>query len=55
MKDEFDNREMFIAVLAHEMVHQWEQQTYGRMTHGKNFFSWKEKFKSLGLPLEVSY
>lgn len=55
MKAEFDDKEMFMAILAHEMVHQWEQQTHGRMTHGKNFFGWEDKLKQLGLPLEETY
>lgn len=55
MKEEYDDKEMFIAVLAHEMVHQWEQQTFGRMTHGKNFFAWADNLKRVGLPLDKAY
>lgn len=55
MQEDYDSKELFIHILAHEMVHHWEQQTFGRMSHGKNFFSWKEKFKKLGIPLEVRY
>lgn len=55
LQEEYDSKEMFVWILAHEMVHHWEQQTHGRMTHGKNFFSWKEKFKKLRIPLDRKY
>lgn len=55
IKEEMDDRKMFMDVLAHEMVHQWEQQTFGNMTHGKNFYKWKRKLKELGITLNESY
>lgn len=45
----------FIAVLAHEMVHQHEAETYGRLTHGKNFWVWKDKLADFGIPLRLHY
>lgn len=45
INSEFLDRKAFITVLAHEMVHQYEWVTYGRMTHGKNFFAWKPILK----------
>lgn len=53
--NEIDERDFFIQILAHEMVHQWEQQIYGRMTHGKVFFSWKPTLNRMGIALEESY
>lgn len=51
----YDDKEMFLTILAHEMVHHWEQQTTGRMSHGKNFFKWEERLKQVGIPLDKSY
>jgi len=47
-------RGMFLSTLIHEMVHQWENQTYGRMGHGQRFVKWKEKvLKELGLDIHI--
>lgn len=55
ISDEIDEREFLIEILAHEMVHQWEQQIYGRMYHGKVFQSWLPKLKELKIQLEKWY
>ena len=39
---ELKDREFFITVLVHEMVHQYEMVHYGEMTHGPKFYEWKE-------------
>ena len=45
-------REMFLATLIHEMVHQWEHETYGRMGHGTRYQTWvKRVAKELGLDI----
>jgi hypothetical protein len=31
----------FITVLVHEMVHVWEHENYGDMSHGSDFYSWE--------------
>ena len=46
-------RELFLTALVHEMVHQWEHETYGRMAHGKRFYAWRNRVKKLGLDLEL--
>jgi len=47
-----DSRRCFLTVLVHEMVHHWEFITYGRMSHGKNFYAWEKRVKRyLGLNL----
>lgn len=49
---EHPNRAMLFSTLVHEMVHQWENQTYGRMGHGKRYLHWKTKIdKYLGLDI----
>lgn len=52
---EYVNRDFFIAILAHEMVHVWEQLTYSRMTHGPNFFSFKDVFELNDIELTRCY
>ena len=47
------DRKTFLTVLVHEMVHQWEYETHGRMSHGKNFYGWRDRIKrNIGLPLD---
>ena len=55
--------QFFIAVLAHEMIHQYQWEVEGperalkgrrhMFGHGKSFFRWRRKFKKLGIPLSV--
>lgn len=46
------SRNLFIQVLVHEMVHQYEQHTLGVMTHGQSFFEWKDHIMDrIGVPL----
>lgn len=40
-----DNRELFLATLAHEMVHQYQYINEGKMTHQGSFKEWKQYFK----------
>ena len=37
---ELPTREVFLTVLTHEMVHQWELENYNNVGHGKRFNSW---------------
>ena len=47
-------REMFMTVLVHEMVHQWEHETYNRMGHAKRFYAWQDRiYRNLGLDLRA--
>ena len=59
----FRNKKLFVEILAHEMIHQyqWEVEGPRRMTrglryrfgHGKSFFRWRAKFNKFGIPLTV--
>lgn len=49
---EFKSFKHFLNTLSHEMVHIWEWITFQRMTHGKNFFLWEEKFKRIGIDIK---
>ena len=52
---------MFVAILGHEMVHQWqwtvnsiERLAMGKtplMSHGPSFYQWRKAFEKRGLPL----
>lgn len=47
-------RGLFLATLIHEMVHQWEQQTYGWMGHGRKYRKWVVRIKrTLGLDIHI--
>lgn len=37
---EYNIRSIFLTVLVHEMVHQWEWELYRKCGHGKRFISW---------------
>ena len=48
----FPNLKKLIAVVAHEMVHQWEWDKCGVMTHGRaTFFAWEDRLRSKGIRL----
>lgn len=49
------NPKRFIDVMAHEMVHQYEWERQGVMTHGKTFFAWREKLAEKGIPLTIVF
>lgn len=54
MQPTFSSKELFLAVLVHEMVHAWEHQHYTVMGHGKRFLLWTNRIKrTTGLILEV--
>ena len=42
-------------LMMYEMVHQWENQTYGRMGHGKRFVQWQDRISNyLGLDIHIT-
>lgn len=58
ISSEFGDRKEFIAVLAHEMIHQWQWTVDGggRMTHGETFWQWEKQLKRVfNLPLHETY
>ena len=56
INSEFIDRKTFLAVLAHEMIHQWQWTEIGEMTHGQTFWQWEPTLKkTLNLPLYESY
>lgn len=53
---ELNDREFFITVLTHEMVHQYEMVHYGEMTHGPKFYEWREVIEErIGITLTRDY
>jgi hypothetical protein len=68
LTDVFPSKNLFLNVLAHEMIHVWQYQQqidelYGpsywksekREAHGPSFWKWEKKFKRNGLALAESY
>lgn len=52
IRRQFDNRKQFLITLTHEMVHQYEMETLGKMSHGQSFYEWEPTIKRLlNLPL----
>ena len=53
LSKKFTHKAMFVATIAHEMVHlyqmTWVKDPYAN--HNANFFAWKNKFKLAGLGL----
>jgi len=55
IEKQFPNLKKLIAAIAHEMVHQYEWDYHGVMTHGTStFFAWEEKLRSKGIRLSVT-
>jgi len=52
LRREYDDRNTFLTVLAHEMVHQSQWEEDSRMTHGGTFHVWERRVnQATGLPL----
>lgn len=50
----YPSKRTFLEVLVHEMVHIFEYQTYGIMSHSTTFFDWKlEVKKAVDLNLSI--
>lgn len=52
---DFLSKKLFVFTLAHEMVHQWEWENNGTMSHGPAFFQWRDKLKSYNIVLTRAY
>ena len=56
LSEELGTRELFLSTLIHEMVHQWEHETYGRMGHGKRYQQWVDSVSThIGLDIHSGY
>jgi hypothetical protein len=53
IRPKFNSLSQFLEILAHEMVHAYQFLDEGRITHGKSFLIWYDKFKECGLNLTV--
>ena len=54
ISDRFINKNEFLYVLAHEMVHQWQWMHLYRSDHGESFWKWKSRLAKFEIPLGVS-
>lgn len=55
MNKSFLSRRLFINTLAHEMVHQWEWLNNENMTHGPEFFQWRNLLNQFNIKLSRHY
>ena len=51
----FLSKRLFINTIAHEMVHQWEWLTNENMTHGPQFFLWRDQLAIYNITLSRCY
>jgi hypothetical protein len=51
----FLSKRLFVYTLAHEMVHQWEWLVNEDMTHGPQFFLWRNELAKFGIVLSRKY
>jgi hypothetical protein len=51
----FLSKRLFINTMAHEMVHQWEWLTNENMTHGPQFFLWRNELEKFNIKLSRAY
>jgi hypothetical protein len=55
MNKSFLSKRLFVYTLAHEMVHQWEWLNNETMTHGPQFFQWRNEMSKFGIVLSRKY
>lgn len=55
LRPAFRDRQLFISILAHEMIHVYEFTRHQRMTHGPKFFEWRPLFAQHGIVLAKKY
>jgi len=54
LKNKYETRRLFMAILIHEMVHQWEWETFENTSHHKFFYMWQDRIQTVtGLPLQM--
>ena len=46
---------LFVEVLAHEMIHHFQNLNDEPLGHGPTFWAWRDNFKLRGLTLDRSY
>jgi hypothetical protein len=51
----YKNKQFFLMVLAHEMVHVYEHYYFGTMSHSANFYMWRPTFAKFCIPLSEFY
>jgi hypothetical protein len=51
----FLSKRLFINTMAHEMVHQWEWLVNENMTHGPQFFLWRDQLANYNITLSRCY
>lgn len=55
MRDKFKSKKMFVEVLAHEMVHHYQNLNDQPLGHGRTFLRWRKVLNEKGLQLVRAY
>lgn len=51
----YRNKKFFVEVLAHEMIHHFQNSYNEPVSHGPSFWAWREHFQLKGLTLNRIY
>ena len=49
--EEFPNRQIFLNILAHEIIHLYQWTVLGHMNHGPTFHEWANIFDERGIEI----
>ena len=55
MNKRYKSKQIFVEVLAHEMVHHYQYIYNEEVGHGSSFLKWRDKFNKKGLNLVKVY
>lgn len=51
MSNWFPTKSLFVTILAHEMIHNYQWKHDGEIGHGKTFYVWRDRLADFGLIL----
>ena len=52
---QYPSKNLFLNILAHELIHAYQDQQGLSINHGKSFWGWRKKFFRNGLSLAIRY
>jgi len=55
LNNRFKNKQFFVTVLAHEMVHAYQHFYESDINHGYSFHKWRPTFAKFCIPLSDGY
>lgn len=51
----YPSKNVFLNILAHELIHAYQDQHGQPINHGKTFWAWRQRFSKNGLSLAIKY